>query len=402
VNFKLASSRWWLWRIGTALAAAVILVARKPFALTLPQLWAEDAYIFFDQAGRLGASALLTPYGGYLHFGPRCVAWLGAHLDPLNVPLLYNAGAGLVAVLALSSLVSPRLGPPALGALLALGPLLLPHSGEVFLSLTNMQWFLAFAWLGALLKSPAETPRALIAESVLLGLAGLTGPFAVLLTPAFFWRAWRKRGAGTLVPALVVAATAAVQIGFLLRDPPLGAVAPPGSVILQPILHALGDRLVVQFFFAGAWRPGALPLAFLVLATAGTVGFAVFFARSRRGACAALGVIALLVTGLALWRFRSLLPLFDSLENGDRYFFLARGCLAWIFILAAWETRRHARIWLVVPALAVGATLAFNFQFRPWPNLDWPAQCEFIRRGLPARIPINGISWTYDYPGRPR
>lgn len=394
--------RWWAWRLAAAAAIAAILFARKSHALLTPQFWAEDILVFFDQALRLGPAAIAEPYGGYLHLLPRLVAALGTQIDPAGAPLLYNAAAGLIATAALASLVSPRTGPLWLGFALALLPTLLPHSGEVFLNLTNVQWFTALLFFAALIKAAPASRGTSLAEATALGVAGLTGPFGVLLLPAFAWRAACERSAHAMRLLVAVAATAAVQLWFLLRAPP----STPAQLRLdgEASLRILADRLGAQTFFAGgASVSAALAVALLVVLLAVTA-WAAGKSGPHRAARITLFVFPLVMLALVLVRFRELLALFSSHDNGDRYFFLARACLGWLALLAAaGAASRGARIaWLALPALAVVAALTANFRFRPWSDLRWPEQAAILRRGEPARIPIQPEPWTYDFPGRPR
>ncbi|MBL9189266.1 MAG: hypothetical protein JNK23_17420 [Opitutaceae bacterium] len=392
--------RWWAWRLAAAAAIAAILFARKSHALLTPQFWAEDILVFFDQALRLGPAAILEPYGGYLHLLPRLVAGLGAQLDPAMVPLLYNAAAGVFATVALASLVSPRTGPLGLGLTLALLPTLLPHSGEVFLNLTNVQWFTALLFFAALIKTAPATRGASVAESAALGVAGITGPFGVLLLPAFAWCAWRERSAHTVRLLIAVVATAAVQLWFLLSAPP----STPAQLRLDAAasLRILADRLGAQTLLPGNAAAPALALALLLVLLAVAVGAAVR-PGPQRVARVALLAFPLVMLALVLVRFRELLALFQSHDNGDRYFWIARVCLAWLAVLpaAGAATLRARAAWLALPAIAVLAALAGDFRFRPWTDLRWPEQAALLRRGAPVRIPIQPEPWTYDFPGRP-
>ncbi|MDP3073391.1 MAG: hypothetical protein Q8N18_24075 [Opitutaceae bacterium] len=393
--------RWWAWRLAAAAAIAAILFARKSHALLTPQFWAEDILVFFDQSLRLGPAAIFEPYGGYLHLLPRLVAAFGALLDPAAGPLLYNAAAGLITSAVLASLVSPRTGPLGLGLALALLPVLLPHSGEVFLNLTNVQWFTALLFFAALIKAEPATRGGSCAEAAALGVAGLTGPFGVLLLPAFAWRAWSERSAHAARLLAAVGTTAAVQLWVLLRTPP----STPAQLRFdaEASVRILADRLGVQTFFAGGV---AVPTTLALVLLAGLLGAATWAAmRSgpHRPARVALLLFPAVMLALVLVRFRELLALFQSHDNGDRYFWIARACLGWLALLAAagGATRRVRLACLLPPALAVLAALTVNFRFTPWTDLRWPEQAAILRRGAPARIPIQPAPWTYDFPGRP-
>ena len=71
--------------------------------------------------------------------------------------------------------------------------LLVPFSGELWLTLTNVQWFGALL-LVALLAAPSPTTTLGAVAWSLGGIfMGLSGPFALLLWPCALARAWWYR-----------------------------------------------------------------------------------------------------------------------------------------------------------------------------------------------------------------
>ncbi len=96
---------WW-----AVIAAYLLLIAHKPWALTTPQLWAEDGPVHLLDNEMLGWRALLTPHRGYLHTLPRMIAWLASHtVDIVHWPGFYNGAALLVTLGLFVRLASPRL-----------------------------------------------------------------------------------------------------------------------------------------------------------------------------------------------------------------------------------------------------------------------------------------------------
>src|SRR5215472_2407952 len=76
----------------------LLLVFRRPDALTNPQFWAEDGVqFFFSQITRGTWASLFRPYAGYLHLIPRLVAAGASPLPARVAPLLYNFSALLIA-----------------------------------------------------------------------------------------------------------------------------------------------------------------------------------------------------------------------------------------------------------------------------------------------------------------
>src|SRR5436190_23821070 len=80
----------------TLLVCGMILFARRPDLIRLPQFWAEDGAVFFLQSRTLGADALIEPSAGYLHTVQRLVAWLASWTDPVLSPAIYVGAAGLL------------------------------------------------------------------------------------------------------------------------------------------------------------------------------------------------------------------------------------------------------------------------------------------------------------------
>lgn len=95
------------------LAATAILIARKPWALTTPQLWAEDGSVHLNLVDQWGLRALIIPDRGYLNLIPRIIAWVAKiTADVAHWPAMYNGAALLVTVLVFARLASDRLALP--------------------------------------------------------------------------------------------------------------------------------------------------------------------------------------------------------------------------------------------------------------------------------------------------
>src|SRR5258705_12552214 len=76
----------------------LLLVLRRPDAVTNPQFWAEDGVIFFfGQIAHTGLGALVVPYAGYLHIVPRLVAAFAALFPGSSTPLIFNLFAFVIA-----------------------------------------------------------------------------------------------------------------------------------------------------------------------------------------------------------------------------------------------------------------------------------------------------------------
>ena len=157
------------------------------------------------------------PYNGYLHLVPRLTAWFALEFDPRWLPAIFNGVAfGIWLVVALA-LFSPRVRLPAKPGL-ALALALVPHTGEVFANLTNVQWPLALGLVLLLTADDANTPVSVGAyHHAAVLLCGLTGPFLIFLSPLFAIRAVKRRSRESFMLLVVVVVVAAVQAALIYR-----------------------------------------------------------------------------------------------------------------------------------------------------------------------------------------
>jgi len=231
----------------TVAAVGLVLFLRKPDSLRNPQFYAEDGTVFFIGARQLGLQAFLTPYGGYLHMLPRTIAYAAGFFDPLWTPAVYNGVALCIDVAVVAMLFSQRVRLPA-KPVLALALALVPHNGEVFLSLTDLQWLLALALVLLLLTDDAATAAQRWFDRGALALCGLTGPFLCFLSPLFVMRAAVRRTREAATLAVLALLAAALQANYLRLSGPFcpgGAGGPARPVVLhgRPSLRHVLARL---------------------------------------------------------------------------------------------------------------------------------------------------------------
>ena len=167
------------------LVCLLLFFLKSPDAVLYPQFWAEDGAIFYaQQFGKIWPQ-LTTPYAGYIHFVPRIIAWLAIPIKPLYVPLFYNVAAIIIDSLCVAyafKYLSFMYG--AVAALLSF--FLLPTVGDIYGTMTNIQWFLQFPLVLSVLQPGAgpQTPPAparMFVISALIIVACLTGPFCVMV-----------------------------------------------------------------------------------------------------------------------------------------------------------------------------------------------------------------------------
>ena len=432
----------WLWTAGAVVAAAPLWLSHLPSLLLHAQLYADDG-AWYSAASLHGAlGTLLLPANGYLVLLQRSAAAVALAVPLIAVPALFNVVALLVVLGGVAYLVSPRMGAaiprPAVRAAAALVILALPNAYDTMGNLTNSQWHLA---LIAFLVIFATPPRGIAGWAVDIGVlvvAGLTGPYAVLLAPIAAWRfrreRWQRR-AGVVL--LVVAACAALQGGVALTQVGAERVSGPLDAGVVPLVTMLGRQLTLGLL-SGAHGLTALmgtPLADdpVVLGLLAAVPLAVCAVVAWRGpdilrglwAFALLTLVAALASpsiGPPRWRQLGVpAGIAHFHPHGIRYFLfallafaLSLGWMAWWGLLAG---RRRTGTGRDAGRLMVGAAAAAllliaasqgvprDWAYPPYLDEHWAAEVrayELAPPGARVVLPINPAGWTMTLvaPGR--
>lgn len=391
------SGNRWLW-ICLAVSA-LILVARKPDAFTRPQFWAEDALPFYLEARYVGPDAFTRSYAGYHHFFPRLTAWCASFIDPCLAPAFF-VGFSLLATLGIIALIfSERLdlsGKP----MLALAVVLVPHSGEIFLTPTNVQWLGALAIFLTVLKADPLKASDWIVDGVVILALGLSGFFIVLLLPFFILRAMCRRSWKSGVILAMASMAGALQVfeyWKFVQSPDSGA-----PVHWPAYFTFLSLHVPLELFGSKAWAavtPRWLAITGGVLAMA---GFGVIAWSPRREQALpryAMLVFALILVMAASRRVRFDGPPADDFINVDRYVVLPRILLLWILGSTATKGTVRGRVALALFSTSMLVTLPY-FRFPPLLDLQWHRYCADLRAGKEVTVPINP-DWSVTFPARP-
>jgi hypothetical protein len=426
---------WWTNPRITIPALAVIALVffiRKPDALHTPQLWAEDGSIFLTQNDQFGPAALAMPYAGYLHTLPRLIAFVTAKIsDPAWWPHVYNCAAFGLWLAAAARFFGPRFAHLPGRPWLALAFVAVPHSGEVFFNVTNLQWLTALVLVQQLLAAPPAHLRQRISDCLILAVIALTGPFGIAFLPLFFVQALfsaassprnppapsgvtlsRYKAAGRALlspaarPALLAFATvlvcAAIQAWFVRNGPRFDYQSAPFE--LGPTLVVLARRLIVWPLLG---RDLALHLSPAIIASIGVpLLLALAFWALRRDPLRRTRVVLLAAFGLitlaAVYRTRPDTWAADNLDYGDRYFYIPRVLLAWLLILEFHTKASLARNLARLACLTATVVHLPTFSLPAPKNYQWSQHVDPIRRGVRANIPTLPEGWTLEYQGRPK
>ncbi|MFE3969926.1 hypothetical protein [Stenotrophomonas sp. YIM B13575] len=400
-------------RLGTFLVVLFVMAYKSNDALSLPQFWAEDATVFFTDQYGLALPQVFEPYAGYLLAIPRLVAWIAAWLPVAKAPLIYNAAAILLSTMAITY-TCRRLRGLVPAWIVALSMLAVPTNGEIFGTLTNVQWFLQFVMAVCCLL-PVEATTSRITpwlRAAIVMLIALTGPFSALLLAvvcaitAASWLAARTRidpfngalsGFTTNRDWPVIAATAIggiVQAGVILSYPEAQRLAGMGPAW---VFDTTFIKLVPPHIFGSDFLTGTAWLLLYALLI-GTL----LLARRIDGLArlTVLGFIAFAVVETFVPMLRMTDPAGLVPLNGDRYFYLAKVVWWWAVWLALSGQTRRSRVNATATTTALICLFALtNAQYLrrpPFKDFDWKGQSAQLSQPGPHTIPVNPYDWKIE------
>lgn len=407
----LARRNWAAWFL-VFTASALVLALRAPDSLVHPQFWAEDGSVFFADQLHHGAPRLFLPYAGYLLLIPRAVAWIASAFSAFYAPAIYSYSALLIGAASIASLREMRLGLGGFAFLLA--PFALtPTNGEVFGTLTNVQWFTQFYEIVVVSRfidgrPPANTWRAGAATI----LAGLTGPFCVFASAAaaigWLW-IWRVGQRGASSPWSRLRSPAAYGVGILMlcsfvqlwvmrngaEDTHATFAQWIGGVdIMFAALqsHFFGHRLMWDSVF----------LAIVTIVVAASLIWIPLAGGDRATlACILVFVLAgFLAAGI---KAHNPALIWTEIVFGDRYFFATKIFIWWCVAAAlALILRRGPGVRLATLTLLLGASVVYansSLQRAPMQNKNWGQFARQIDNGEAVTVPINP-NWQMSLPAR--
>ncbi|WNC89087.1 hypothetical protein RI103_15535 [Paraburkholderia sp. FT54] len=398
--------------------ALVVLFIRMHGRLTRGYLWAEDAPIFIKEGFELGARAIITPYAGYLHAVPRILVhvytWFGSVVSTPHAFAWLTTSATVVSC-AYLYVIASRYLPRAGAYLIGLSPVLIPHNGEAWLNITNLQWVLAPVLLAMIWDCAQRTDaNRIVGRCVAIGLLSLTGPFSILLSPvaALGIVAHVKKSGKRLctLPLLIVVACGLVQLVTLMTSPPNHQAAHTA----REYLHfgwggAFFHYFVLDFVLADRWINGLGKWMFYVSFALFAVVLACVATLPGKWRIACVMALALAVAFWMLGVVRSDAPELPVRWSGvsARYTFVPLILCMWTFVIAAAKCRialaRHAAT-LFLLLMLLNSALRFAI---PWyPNEIVSAQDGvFLVHAPPGdvfRAEVKPARWSYALMDWPR
>jgi len=390
--------------------AFIIIVSRRPDALFHPQFWAEDGAVFYANAYNLGAiRSLFLPYAGYLHMFPRLIAALAQLFPLLWAPLIFNLSAMVVQILPVNLIISSRFSEliPSFPVRLFLAFLYLsrPSSYEIHANLTNTQWHFALISAMVLLAMPSPFPVWKFFDVGIILLAGLTGPFSVMLFPIALLRWWlcpgKLRmpvilvfGIASLIQGLAIFLSVGNQRGaasFIGLTPEILVRTIGGQIFLSPLIGQRGCENLIIYF--PRWYTGISVLAVLIGV------YLMLYALLN----APLELRLFIIFSGMIFTAALVSPLTSNWQDlwqpwvGGRYWFVPRlafvTTLLWLLPL---QSPLHLRLIAILAFSIMLIGITWDWQYTPFGNFQFEYyvnKFENLSSGSKIIIPINPQVW---------
>ncbi len=392
------------WQAAVFLAALVAVFSRLPGAFLHPQFFAEDGWVWYQQAYNLHwLRSLGIAQAGYLQTFPRLVTGV-ALLFPMQwAPLIMSLAGAVIQVLPVTVLLSRRCapwGPLRLRLLMAALYLAIPDAPEIHIVLTNAMWHLAVLQALLAFSLPPLSWRGRVSDVLIFAIGAISGPFCLLLLPciAAWW--WIRRERWTLAVMGITLLGAAMQVLTILHSA-RARQAPLGVTPLR-LLRIMAGSIFIDSM-TGTGGP-YLRISLLIVAALGGLTIMVWGWRSAPLAGRLYISFALLVL-LACLRDPLLLPgttpRWEVLANatGIRYWFLPSLMFLWS---AAWcasggESRLVRFAGLAVLLLTLVGVYR-EWRYPAWPASHWSADVVRFQTLKPGD---HMIFQVYDPGGRP-
>jgi hypothetical protein len=405
----------------TILGLLLLLAARVSQVISVPQFWADEGASFFRDAWCSGWPALFKHYSGYYHVIPRLVALVASFFPPLYAPRIYTLGSLAITGLVLAMILSDRLRLP-YRPLLALAVVMVPHDGEVFANLTNIQWILALGLIVTALMEPAKSALGRFFDAGYVCLAGFTGPYITMVLPVFVARLWFQRADAParrrlLSLAAIGAAVAGIQmysVSFTNEDRQFqyqslaeslrDICAHLGNVVDLTVARLFGSSLQALVSLTHGNDIGRAGIhAIIVFSLVAGLVFLVITAwdlariRERRFEKVVFLYFIAALMFAALYRNNFLagtkLNLF-LYQASDRYFYIPKVMMCWLLVLGL------GKRWTGVVAGCFLATVLLTTALHPgrapWADYNWPYWADRIARHEPVEVPLNPPGWRIE------
>jgi hypothetical protein len=400
-------------------AFALIVIFRLPHAWTHGRFQDEEATVFLAYAWHYPSlSALFRPFAGYWNLGATATTLLVAKLArgavlPLEsapyvtmaIALTFQLMPAVLLLTGKAQWLERRLG--VIAALLMVA--IAPATEEVFFNVLHIQFHLALCVALILALDLPRGTAASIGYGVLLFLAPLCGPAAIVILPLFALRAAIDRDPGRLVQFATLAAGAALQLLLFYGSSPLrGHVFDPATIasaisVRLIALPLIGVRLTDYLANALHTSQNVGGMLWLWVAAVAVILFAVLIAAAARRSDGAIWlVLSALAIAIASFGFGIVIvnpaDLF-SVVRGERYNFLPLVLLGLALIALAMRPSGGGR----VACASLCGLMLFNgaiSYFKPFQDYaegpSWPTEVQKWRKDNRYPLAVWPGRWSVD------
>lgn len=321
----------------TIVMFTITIFYRRADAFTNPQFWAEDGIVFFMDQDNSSTFLGFKNYNGYIHFLPRTIAFL-PHVFSIpyeHIPTLYNYSAYIITIfyLLLAWILLPFKAVTKFLMISSAG--IVPISAEIYMNLTNIQWFSCIGLVLLIFPLRIQSLGRSIILSIAVCMAGLTGPFSVILLPLIIVNIVRyRKSALHLFPLIIALITAVIQFIFLLnhfQERVHPDVQIPANHFLLSIYNSVKLVIFPNSIPANIFKLyHCIPALFLIMAILFVVRNGILKKRFDHLMIIAAIILFVLFTVFANWPYEWLLTPFGM---GARYFFVPFLLIAWYFFI---------------------------------------------------------------------
>jgi hypothetical protein len=385
-----------------AIAVAAIF-SRQPDLLLHAQFFAEDGWVWYQQAYNLHwLPSLGMPQAGYMQTLPRLVAGLTLLFPMRWAPLIMSLTGTVVQALPVNALLSPRCsswGDLRMRMLMGAVYLAIPDAPEIHVVLTNAMWHFALLQAIVALSLPPLAWRGRLCDLLLFALGSLTGPFCLLLLPvvAVYW--WIRRQRWTLAVMAVLVLGAITQIIVMLHA--VRSTGSPLGVTAMRLLRILAGSIFIDSMM-GTGGPN-LRVSLLLLAAIGGLAIVLYGLMSASLPLRLCSLFATLVLVASL-RDPLLLPSPDprwetlARAMGIRYWFFPSLMFLWLAISCAFAGKvRVMRAAGIAVLLLTLAGVERKWSYPAWPRSQFSIDVERFQ-GLKSGEHMRFV--VYDPGGR--
>jgi len=345
------------------LAYVAILVSRRSELLFDPAVWAEDSEVFFHQAHQMGWASIWHAHTGYIHLVPRTIACMATGL-PLAWTAHFYIYSTLIVWAAIGFFILQSRLPVSnpIKALMVLSIVLVPHGGEVWINLKNIQWIVSLTLLVIMLEeTPTSRARASI-NVMIWTIAALTGPFILIFLPVMmlkWW--WSKRTQYTYLLAIIAVGCTVIHLTSYVMSGRYSSIKvwnpnyylwfKTGYAYLSGFFNVEPDQKIMVVPVLVGW------LTLVAVFIRGLIKAE----SNRRSQLFMLFGCGAIVLAITFYEFRDTLfirPLgVENASGGPRYSFIPFICLMWALLLLAHQKRSLTSMPGVLCLLVICSTL---------------------------------------------